>query len=143
MYPGAGGKRRRIHVDDEDQAYCKDVLFTSDSTIGRRQLTKNQIYGSTTVTPDSGTIDLGSFDLNLVHVAAGAIDTITSDIPSAYRDGKMITLLFDGASTVTSGTGTDNVNVNGASFAADADDTLTLVYSATKGYWSEVSRAVL
>lgn len=150
---GSGGKRKRVHVDDEDNGYVKDLMFTTDSTIGRRQLTKNQVYGQSAFLTISGSnvLDLGDFDLNLVHVnPTGTIHFITSNIAPAYRNGKVITLLFQGAATVNHAvSGGDGVYLHAsANQAFIANSTLTLVYyssdgTTVNGAWREIGRSVL
>ena len=144
---GSGGKRKRVHVDDEDNGYVKDLMFTSDSTIGRRQLTKNQIYGSTTIAA-AAALPLGDFDLNLVEVSGTGvtINTITSNIPKAYRAGKVITLRFEQAGnsvtdTALSGIAADRVALVGGNYSSGVGSTLTLIYSATgNGFWTELAK---
>lgn len=71
---------------------------------------------------------------NVFHVTGTT--GITSITSTNFQAGVMITLIFDGALTVTDGS---NLKVAG-NFTTTADDTLTLVYDGTN--WYEVCRSV-
>ncbi|MEX1113043.1 MAG: hypothetical protein WED32_01140, partial [Patescibacteria group bacterium] len=71
----------------------------------------------------------------MVRVDAG-VATI-NDI-GAGAGGQVVVYRFNTTVTVKDGTG--NLRLAG-DFAADSQDTLTLVYDSTAGFWTEMSRS--
>ena len=71
----------------------------------------------------------------------GTVGIATINSASTYA-GRAITLRFNGAVTVTHGTGSNAISLSGAvNFAATANDTLTLISDGS--LWAEIGRAVI
>lgn len=113
-------------TDISDASTADDCIYPNNIT------TKTQAaYGVT-----SSTLNISQIG-NIFSVADG----LSFNNVDGRQYGRVITLDFQGASTVTHGSGLIELN-GSANFSATAGDTLTLVYSQARDSWIEIGRMV-
>jgi hypothetical protein len=111
--------------------------ISDSSTVDTNSYSNNTTTKAATATSISGTSLVISEIGDEAYVTAG----LNFDNMTGRWNGRLVTLVFAGTSTVTHGLG--GIRLSGSvNFVAKAGDTLTLRYNAGLGRWIETSRMV-